>query len=79
MSKIPPVDSGGMPYKPQFKVSPEFRKMWTSLFKGVELSDLQIHQMTDQFVKSVSDQMNSVLNWAIQQQKERDEKEKKGD
>lgn len=77
MSDVSPTDqSGGIPYKPQYQVSPEFRKFWQRLFHGAELSDKEIHQLTDQFVKSISDQMNQVLNWALQQQKKRDQDEK---
>ena len=77
MSEISPTDkSGGAPYKPQYQVSPQFRKFWERLFHGAELTDKEVHQLTDQFVKSVSDNMNQVLNWALKQQKEREEDRK---
>ncbi len=80
MSQVSPTDdSGSLPYKPQYRVSPEFRKFWEKLFKGTELSDKEVQQMTDQFVKKVSDDMNHTLNWAIQQQKKRDQEEQKSE
>ena len=75
----PPEDSGSINYQPQYQVSPEFRKFWETLFKGADLSDKQVHQLTDQFVESVSDSMNQVLNWAIAQQKQRDQDEQEQD
>lgn len=79
MSDVSPTGGpGDIPgYKPQYRVSPAFRKFWEKLFKGADLSDKQVQQMTDQFVKQVSDQMNQVLNWALKEQKKRDEEEKK--
>ncbi|MBX7066354.1 MAG: hypothetical protein K1X28_03905 [Parachlamydiales bacterium] len=76
MSEVSPTGSGGPAYKPQYRVSPEFRKFWEKLFHGAELSDLQIHQMTDQFVKKVSDDMNQVLAWALKEQKKREKRDK---
>lgn len=78
MSNVTPPDSnqGGIPYKPQYEVSPEFRKFWEKLFHGAQLTDTQVHQLTDQFVQTVADNMNQVLNWALQQQKQREEDEK---
>lgn len=82
MSDVSPTgSSGNLPdipgYKAQYRVSPAFRKFWEKLFHGADISDKQVQQMTDQFVKQVSDQMNQVLNWALKEQKKRDEEEKK--
>jgi len=77
MSKV--SSSGGLeglPYKPQYTVSPEFRKFWEKLFHGAQLSDKEVSQMTDQFTKNVWNQMNTTLQWALAQQKKRDQKEK---
>ena len=63
------------PYKSQYAVSPEFRKFWESLFKGAALTDKQVSQMTDQFVKNVWSQMSQVLNWALEQQKKRNQED----
>ncbi len=82
MSDVSPTDpSGGVPYKPQYQVSPEFRKFWERLFHGTELTDTEVHQLTDQFVKNISDNMNQVLNWALKEQKKReqDRKEEEGE
>ncbi len=74
-------NSGGLPdiphYHAQYKVSPEFRKYWEKLFPRAVLSDKQIQQMTDQFVKQVSDDMNRVLNWALKEQKKREREREK--
>ncbi len=85
MTSVPPTDpsptdpSEGAPYKSQFHVSPQFKKFWETLFHHTELTDKQVSQMTDQFIRQVWDNMSQVLNWALQQQKKRDEDEKKGD
>lgn len=73
--------SSGLPskvpeYKGQFQVSPEFKKFWHSLFKGQDLSEKQMSQMTDQFIKMTWAQMSQVLNWALKEQKKRDQEEK---
>ena len=69
-SGVPP-DSGGIPgpYKSQYIVSPQFRQFWEKLFHGVQLSDKEVSQLTDQFVKNVWNQMNQVLQWTLEQQK----------
>lgn len=72
----PPDNSEGPHYTPQYQVSPQFKKFWHHLFHGADISDKQLSQMTDQFIKRVWDQMSQVLNWALKQQKERDRKEK---
>lgn len=77
MSDVSPAGSGGIPsYKPQYRVSPEFKKFWDKLFHGAEISELQYHQLTDQFTNRISDEMNRVLNWALKQQKKREKQEK---
>lgn len=77
MSDVSPTDkSGGVPYKAQYEISPQFRKFWQKLFHSTDLTDKELHQMTDQFVKNISDNMNQVLNWALKEQKKRDQKEK---
>jgi hypothetical protein len=68
--------SEGVPYKPQYTVSPEFRQFWEKLFHGAALTNKEVSQLTDQFTKNVWSQMNQVLQWALQQQKKRDQKEK---
>ncbi len=76
MSGVPsPIGPGdtGPAYKSQYAVSPEFRQFWEKLFKGQALTDKQVSQMTDQFVKNVWSQMSQVLNWALEQQKKRDQ------
>lgn len=76
MADTSPVDPAGGNYKPQFKASPEFRKFWQHLFQNTELTDRQVSQMTDQFVRNVWNQMNSVLQWALEEQKKRHQQEK---
>lgn len=68
--------SGGPPYQGRFEVSSEFKQFWHHLFKNAEISEKQMQQMTDQFIKMVWDQMSRVLKWALEQQKERDKNEK---
>ena len=72
----PPDGSGSGYYKPQYVVSSQFRHFWEKMFHGVDLSDKEVSQMTDQFVKNVCGEMNKVLQWALQQQKERHQDEK---
>lgn len=72
----PPDPSGGTPYKAEYKVSPTFRHFWETLFKNNQLTDKEVSQLTDQFVKNVWSQMSEVLNWALKQQKERNQKQK---
>ncbi|MBU6383043.1 MAG: hypothetical protein KGQ49_03790 [Verrucomicrobia bacterium] len=76
MTEISPT-SPSPHYKPQYKVSPEFRKFWEKMFPGVPLTSLEIQQLTDQFVKNVANNMNEVLNWALKEQKKREEERKK--
>jgi hypothetical protein len=68
-----PKDSS---YNPAYSISPELKKFWTNLFHNQQLSDDDLKKMTDQFIKQVSDDCKRVLDWAIKQQKERDQKEK---
>jgi hypothetical protein len=64
-------------YTPQFQIDvSQWRKYWQTLFGNTQLSDKEIHQMTDQFVKFVWDQMNTILQHAIQTQKKLDQKQK---
>ena len=72
----PPSPSGGAPYKGEYQISPEMRKFWEKLFPGTDLSNKEVGQMTDQFVRNVWNQMNSVLQWALQQQKDRNQQAK---
>ena len=70
----------GLPkYYAQYKVSPEFRKFWETLFKNYPLTDEQLSQMTDQFVKMVWDQMNTVLQHYMQTMKDLEQKRKEED
>lgn len=63
-------------YHPQFKIDVEYwRKMWQPMFKS-ELTDPDVHQMTDTFVKMISDDCNRALKHAIAAQKELHRKEK---
>lgn len=76
MAKISPTGSDGPHYKPQYAVTPEFRQFWEHLFHGTQLTDKQVSQLTDQFVKNVWNQMNQVLSWALKQQKKRHQEER---
>ncbi len=71
--------SGGGSYRAQYNVSPEFRKFWETLFKGYPLSDKQLSQMTDTFVKTVWDQMNHCLQHQLQVMKELESRQKEDD
>lgn len=79
VDKVPPHDPE-IPanYKPQFTLSPEFKKMWTQLFKGSQNKpdDKEMAKMTDQFINFVWNDCNRVLQWALAQQKERHQQEK---
>ena len=77
MSEIAPTDpTGGSHYKSQYRVTPAFRKYWETVFHGAHLTNKEISELTDTFVKNVTNSMNQTLNWALQQQKKRDQKEK---
>lgn len=77
MSKVSSSDGAeGIPYKPQYAVSSEFRQFWEKLFHGATLTNKEVSQLTDQFTKNVWNQMNQVLQWALKQQKKLNEKEK---
>lgn len=68
-----PPDSGiPLPagYRGEFVVSPEFKKMWTSLFHGQPLGDKEIAKMTEQFINQVWNQCNVVLQHALQNLKD---------
>lgn len=52
------------------------KKEWQPLFPDYELTDYQAQQMNDAFLKNVGDSINSVMQWALKQQKERDQQEK---
>jgi hypothetical protein len=76
-SNVPPGGGSGVPpYRPEFRVSPQFRKFWEQLFRNAPLTNEQVSQMTDQFVKMTWNQMNQVLQWALQQEKERHRRER---
>ncbi len=53
--------------KSEFKVSPEFKKMWLDLFKqtGYVPTDKEIAKMTDQFINQVWNSCNHVLQHAL--------------
>lgn len=64
-------------YKPQFRINiDQWRNYWQKLFKNTQLTDKEVHQMTDQFVNYVWDQMNKVLQHALQTMKELEQKRK---
>ncbi len=54
----------------------QIKKFWQALFPDYELTDLQAQKMNDAFFKFVGDQMNGLMNWALAQQKKRDQEEK---
>jgi len=77
MSDVSPTGApGGMPYKPQYQISSGARHFWEKLFHGQPLSDKEVSQMNDQFIKSVWNNMNQVLKWALAQQKKRDREQR---
>lgn len=70
----------GIPkYQAQYTVSPEFKKFWETLFHNYPLTDKELSQMTDQFIKQVWDQMNTVLQHYLQTMKELEQKRKEDD
>jgi hypothetical protein len=68
-------------FKAQFKVSPQFKKMWVDLFRptGYVPNDKEISKMTDQFINQVWNNCNTVLKHALanlkklERDRERDE------
>lgn len=72
----PPDKTGGAHYKAQYEVSPSFRKFWEKMFPGTQLSNKELHELTDSFIRNVADNMNQVLNWALREQKKRHREEK---
>lgn len=79
MTEISPTDKSDDSYKAQFRASPQFRKFWESLFHGADLSDKEVGQLTDNFVKNVADNMNQVLKWALDEQKKRESERKENE
>ena len=75
MTEVPPTGSSGHAH--QYRLTAAMRHTWQKLFKHDVLTDKDIRQLNDSFTKNVGDQMNNVMQWAIKQQKDRDDEEKK--
>lgn len=76
---VPPPDGSIPAYRAQYKVSPETKKFWEKLFHQ-PLSDKEVQEMTDAFVKNVCQQMQQVSKDCIEKMKEleRERKEVSG-
>lgn len=71
-----PTDPKTPGYHAQYTVSKEFKQFWEHLFHQ-PLSNDDLQKMTDQFVKSVWDNMNRVLKHALDAMKKLEEERKK--
>jgi hypothetical protein len=74
----PPPDGLPKSYKGEFIVPPEFKKMWTNLFKasGQLPDNKQMAKMTEQFINQVWNDCNTVLQHALQNLKDIEQQRK---
>lgn len=74
MSEIKPADNDP-PYKAQYSMTSEDKKWVKHLFHD-KITDKQVQQFWDGYIKNMSDQMNHVLDNALKEQKKRDQEDK---
>jgi hypothetical protein len=63
-------------YKPQYNIDVKVWRQYLDRFKGAPLTDNEIHAMADGMIKFMTDSMNHLMNQALKEMKDREQREK---